>query len=132
MGKKIYSNSPEYYVVILYISLIVLLTSAGLIYSCIHKSSYNYIAVGIVGLIWGVIGFIEFVSKKRIFPHRVNHTIREIIALVVLALGVYILRTGSLSASLNWREKMVCIILFAIGFHALHLRSYIRVEEKKE
>jgi hypothetical protein len=132
MGKKIYSNSPEYYVVILYISVIILLTSLGLIYSCLKHSSYAYLALAIVGFIWGVIGFIEFFSKKRIFPHRVNHIVREIIALIVLALGVYILRTGSLSASLNWREKMACIILFTIGFHALHLRSYIRVEEKKE
>lgn len=132
MGKKIISNSPEYYIVIFYVSVIMLLTSIGLIYSCLIHSTYAYLALGIIGLIWGIIGFVEFITKKRIFPHRVYHTLREIIALIVLALAVYILRTGSLSANLNWREKMVCIILFTIGFHALHVRSYIRVEEKKE
>jgi hypothetical protein len=126
MENKKYNNSPEYFVVIMYISLIVLLTSLGLIYSCMHHSSYTYLALGIVGLLFGVIGFIEFISKKRIFPHRIHHWLREIIALILLALGVYILVTGSVSGDLNLREKMACIIMFAIGFHALHLRGFIK------
>jgi hypothetical protein len=132
MSKKIYHNTPEYFTVIMYISLIVFLTSLALTYSCFHNKSFVYMPMGIVGLLFGIIGWIEFVSKKRIFPHGTYHWLRELIALILLALAVYILRTGSMSSDLLWREKMVCIILFAIGFHALHLRGFIKSEDKKE
>jgi succinate-acetate transporter protein len=132
MGKKKYTNSPEYFIVIMYVSIIVLLTSIGLIYSCLKHSAYAYLALGIFGLIWGVLAFIEFATKKRVLPTNDLHRIREIIALIGLAVGVYILRTGSLSGTLNWREKMACIIVFAICFFALLLRGYIKADEKKE
>ena len=126
-----YSNSPQYFTVIFYVAAILFLTSLALIYSCFRHQSFVYLAVGIVGFIIGVIGLIEFMCKKRILPQTKPHLLREIVALIVLAFGVYVLRFGSLSGTLNWREKMVVIICFVVGMHALHLRGFIKAEEKK-
>lgn len=128
MDKKKYHNSPEYFVAIMFVAVIAFLTSLSLIYSCIKHGSYVNLAAGIVGLIFGIIGLIEFFSKKRILPHRTTHWLREIVALILLAWAVYIIIAGSVSMSLNFREKLVAIILFTIGFHALHLRGFIKKE----
>lgn len=130
MKKTKYSTSPQYYIAIFYVAVILFLTSLALIYSCFRHQSYIYLAVGIVGFIIGVIGLIEFMCKKRILPLTQPHLLREIVALIVLAFGVYVLRFGSLSGTLNWREKMVAIICFVIGMHALHLRGYVKTEDK--
>ncbi|HOV16946.1 MAG TPA: hypothetical protein PLF50_05595 [Candidatus Cloacimonadota bacterium] len=132
MKSKRYLVSPQYFIAIMYVSIIVFLTSAGLIYSCFAHNSYVYLAVGIIGVVLGVMGIIEWLSKKQIFPRYGCHWLREIIALIGLALAVYILRYGSLSCTLNWREKMVCILLFVIGVHGLHLRGYLTEEVKEE
>jgi TctA family transporter len=129
MEKKKYSYSPQYFTVMLYVAVILFLTSLALIYSCFRNQSFVYLAAGIIGFIIGMIGLIEVSSKKRIFPHGQYHRLREIIALVILAFGVYILRYGSLSGSLNWREKMVSIICFVLGVHALHLRGFLKAED---
>lgn len=130
------SYTAEYFQAMFYVAGIVLLTSLGLIYSCIHQHSYIYIGVGIVGLIFGIIGLMEVAKKKKIFPHGSFHLLREIIALILLALAVFILRFNSvlhpsLQSGINWRERMVIIILFVLGIHALHLRGYLKPEEKK-
>lgn len=130
MPKLKYSYTPGYFTVMFYVAAILFLTSLGLIYSCLHTQSYSYLAIGIVALIIGVIGLLEVSLKKKIFPHGSNHLLRELIALILLAIAVYIIRYGSLNEYLNWREKMVAIICFVIGMHALHLRGYIKAEPK--
>lgn len=130
MSKLKYSYNQGYFAVMFYVSVILFLTSLGLIYSCLRTQSYAYLAIGIVALIIGVIGLLEVSMKKKIFPHGSNHLLRELIALVLLAIAVYIIRYGSLNEYLNWREKMVAIICFVIGMHALHLRGYIKAEPK--
>jgi len=130
MKKMKYTNTPQYFTIIFYVAGIMFLTSLALIYSCFRYHTLTYLAVGIFGLIFGIIGLIEFISKKRIFPHGQYHWLREILALILLAIGVFIVRTGSLSGIINWREKMVVIICFVLGMHALHLRGFIKAEEK--
>jgi hypothetical protein len=136
MEKKKYINSPEYFVVIMYVAVILLLTSIGLLYSGIkHYTIHDldYIIVGIIGLTWGIIGLFEFITKKRILPHRIIHLKREILALFVLALTVWGLIDYTYQHNvMNVRDVMSIIILFTIGLHALHLRGYIKEEEEKK
>ncbi len=131
MEKKKYYYGPGYFTATFYVAAILFLTSIGLIYSCFLHQSFVYLVVGIVGFIIGLFGLIEVISKKKIFPVNSMHLLREIVALIILVFGVWVLRYGALSHTINWREKMVVIICFILAGHLLHLRGFIKVEEKK-